>query len=118
MDGSVNHDRGEPELASTLGLRAYQQDQKPVAIAAFRIASTVDADAFFKLGLLLAERGHVEGARAAYQSAIDSGHAEAAPGAAVGLGVLLAEQGDVAGARAAYQSVIDRAMPTWPPRQR
>ena len=47
------------------------------------------------------------GARAAYQQAIDSGHADRAPQAAVNLGVLLEEQGDVAGARAAYQQAID-----------
>ena len=35
--------------------------------------------------------------RAAYQQAIDSGHADAAPRAAVNLGELLAEQGDVDG---------------------
>ena len=47
------------------------------------------------------------GAKAAYQQAIDSGHADAAPEAAVSLGALLAEQGDVAGAEAAYQQAID-----------
>ena len=47
------------------------------------------------------------GAKAAYQQAIDSGHADVAPEAAVGLGVLLARQGDVAGAKAAYQQAID-----------
>ena len=39
------------------------------------------------------------GAKAAYQQAIDSGHADAAPRAAVNLGDLLAEQGDADGAR-------------------
>jgi tetratricopeptide (TPR) repeat protein len=46
-------------------------------------------------------------AKAAYQRAIDSGHADAAAWAAADLGVLLAEQGDVAGAKAAYQQAID-----------
>ena len=35
-----------------------------------------------------------DGAKAAYQQAIDSGHADAAPRAAVNLGSLLEEQGD------------------------
>ena len=42
-------------------------------------------------------RGMWRGAKAAYQQAIDSGHADAAPRAAVNLGMLLAEQGDVRG---------------------
>ena len=49
----------------------------------------------------------MDGARAAYQQAIDSGHADAAPMAAVNLGELLAEQGDADGAKAAYQQAID-----------
>jgi predicted negative regulator of RcsB-dependent stress response len=55
----------------------------------------------------LAEQNDRAGARSAYQQAIDSGHADAAPKAAVYLGVLLAEQGDPAGARPAYQQAID-----------
>ena len=47
------------------------------------------------------------GAKDAYQQAIDSGHADAAPTAAIDLGDLLAEQGDVAGAKDAYQLAID-----------
>ena len=53
------------------------------------------------------ERGDVEGATAAYRRAIDSGHADAAPLAALALGNLLKEQGDVEGAKAAYQRAID-----------
>jgi len=53
----------------------------------------------------------VEGARAAYQQAIDSGDPDAAPGAALSLGNLLADQGDVEGARAAYQQAIDSGDP-------
>src|SRR5919197_661610 len=48
----------------------------------------------FNLGVLLAGQGDAEGARAAYQRAIDSGHVDTAPMAAVHLGVLLAAQGD------------------------
>jgi hypothetical protein len=51
----------------------------------------------YGLGVLLAEQGDVAGARAAYQRAIDSGHAEWALRAAVDLGVLVAKQRDVAG---------------------
>jgi predicted negative regulator of RcsB-dependent stress response len=61
--------------------------------------------------VLLANEGDVEGARAAYQQAIDSGHPDEAPRAAVGLGNLLGDQGDVAGARAAYQRAIDSGHP-------
>jgi predicted negative regulator of RcsB-dependent stress response len=86
------------------------------------------------LGLRLAKQGDVAGARAAYQRAIDSGHAEWAPEAAINLGVLLAEQTDVAylsslshlnrltlaavaaSARAAYQRAIDSGHAEWAPR--
>jgi Flp pilus assembly protein TadD len=57
--------------------------------------------------LLLKEQADVDGARAAFQVAVDSGHPDAAPKAAVGLGLLLAKQGDVDGARAAYQLAVD-----------
>ena len=59
------------------------------------------------LGRLLAEHKDRAGAQAAYQAAIDSGHAEYAPLAAVNLGRLLAEHKDRAGAQAAYQAAID-----------
>ena len=64
---------------------------------------------------LLSEQGEVSGARDAYQRAIDSGHAEHAPAAAVFLGYLLDEQGDVAGARDAYQRAIDSRHPRFGP---
>jgi tetratricopeptide (TPR) repeat protein len=69
-----------------------------------------------KLGLRLAEQGDVAGARAAYQRAIDSGHADEAPRAAVNLGVLLKQQKDVAGAQAAYQRAIDSGHADYAPR--
>ena len=65
----------------------------------------------YNLGILLKEQGDIEGARAAYQRAIDSGHLDAAPMAAFNLGVLLKEQGDIEGARAAYQRAIDSGHP-------
>ena len=65
------------------------------------------AKAAFALALLRKEQGDLAGAAAAYQVAIDSGHADLAPGAAVGLGLLRQEQGDLAGTAAAYQVAID-----------
>jgi tetratricopeptide (TPR) repeat protein len=56
------------------------------------------------LGILLRERGDVEGARVALRRAVNSGHADAAPMAALNLGtLLLRELRDVEGARAAYE---------------
>ena len=51
----------------------------------------------FNLGVLLEDQGDVQGAKDAFQKAIDSGHADAAPTAAVNLGVLLEEPGGRAG---------------------
>jgi len=59
----------------------------------------------------ISEQGEVDGARAAYQQAIDSGHADWAPRAAYHLGVLLTGQDEVDGARAALQQAIDSAHP-------
>jgi tetratricopeptide (TPR) repeat protein len=67
--------------------------------------------AALNLGVLLADQGDPQGARAAYQQAIDSGHPEQAPTAASKLGVLLVAQGDPQGARAAYQQAIDSGDP-------
>jgi tetratricopeptide (TPR) repeat protein len=64
---------------------------------------------------LRGQQGDVEGARAPYQQAIDSGHAGWAPEAAVSLARLLAGQGDVEGARAAYQQAIDSRHADWAP---
>ena len=49
------------------------------------------------LGMLLADQGDVQGAKDAYQKAIDSGHADTAPKAAFNLGLLLEEPGGRAG---------------------
>src|SRR3954454_21235469 len=67
------------------------------------------------LGLLLAEHGDVEGARAAYQRAIDTGHPDQAPAAMNNLGLMLAEHGNVEGARAAFQRAIDTGHPDQAP---
>jgi TolA-binding protein len=56
---------------------------------------------------MMKEEGKVSEAKAAFQVAIDSGHPDQAPRAAVSLGQLLEKQGDTAGAKAAYQIAID-----------
>jgi len=55
--------------------------------------------------------GDVQGAKDAFQKAIDSGSADAAPMAAIGLGELLADEGDVQGAKDAFQKAIDSGRP-------
>lgn len=75
------------------------------AETAYRVdAGLGDADAAFRLGVLLEERGDTAGARGAYEAADERGHA----GGASNLGVLLAEEGDVAGAVAAYRRADER----------
>ena len=89
-------DWGKPvteALLVTLESGRPQADDVPMSIA--------------DLGFLLKQQGDVEGARRAFQQAIDSGHTHQAPRAAAQLGVLLAEQGDVEGARRAFQQAID-----------
>ena len=68
------------------------------------------------LGVLLAEQGDVEGAKAAYQQAIDSGAPRGSTEGALNLGVLLRRQGDVDGAQAAYQQAIDSGHPEQAPK--
>jgi tetratricopeptide (TPR) repeat protein len=58
------------------------------------------------VGRLLAEQGDVDGARAAFERAIDSAHPEVAPKAAAWLGNLLATQGDFDGMRAALERAV------------
>jgi len=66
--------------------------------------------------MLLQEQGDVEGAKAAYQRVIDSGHTDQAPKAGLNLGSLLWQQGDLEGAKAAYQLAIDSGHPEVAPR--
>ena len=66
----------------------------------------------------LAEQRDPAGAKAAYQAAIDSGHAKYAPAAAANLGVLLAEQQDLAGARRPTRPPSTAATPSTPPKPR
>ena len=74
------------------------------------------AEAAFELGLKRPGEGDVAAATAAYQQAIDSGHAEWAPKGAVNLGLLCDEQGDAAGAARAYQIAIDSGHAEWAPK--
>jgi Tfp pilus assembly protein PilF len=85
-------------------------------IGALQAPSEQGPHAARNLGLLLAEQGDVDGARAAFQQAIASGHPDEAPRAARNLGITLAEQGDVEGARAAFQQAVASGHPGEAPR--
>ena len=122
-----NHAEASPKAAINLGgLLAGQGDIDGGRVAYQRAIDIGDAEiapvAALRLGTLLAQQQDPEGAlaalplkgqqdpagaKAAYQIAIDAGHAEQAPMAAVNLGVLLEGQQDPAGAKAAYQIAID-----------
>ena len=77
-------------------------EEKPSEVAAAEDPATA-----FNLGLMLAGRGDLAGARTAFQSVIASGHPQYAPAACRNLGVLLEGQGDQAGARLAFETAID-----------
>ena len=70
----------------------------------------------FSRGVRLAQEGDKEGAKAAFQLAIDSGSAEAAPSAAFRLGMLRSEEGDMEGALAAFQVAALSGDPDMAPR--
>ncbi len=89
-------------LAVLVGIAAVMVGRRQKRAPQEKIAS-----AAYNLGILLKEQGDADGARKAFQQAIDSGHREVAPMAAGNLGVLLTEQGDADGARRAYQQAID-----------
>ena len=65
------------------------------------------AEAAFNLGFQLASRHDISGVRAAYSTAIKSGHPEFAPRPARNLGLLLEEARDLDSARAAYEVAIE-----------
>jgi len=80
--------------------------EKPAssAEAAYRRADERgDPGGASNLGVLLEERGDLEGAEAVYRRADERGH----PGGASNLGVLLKERGDLEGAKAAYRRAAD-----------
>jgi hypothetical protein len=90
--------------------RATVLDQQLAAIRRFFRRVVVNLrespNEAFNMGVLAEGQGDPEGAKAAYQWAIDSGHAKWAPMAAVHLGLLLAGQGDHEGAKASLQWAI------------
>jgi len=71
------------EEATSTGLTAYLRNDLAGAEHIWRIlaggSSTYSAEAAYNLGVLLYEQGKIEGARAAFQRAIEFGHPEAAP---------------------------------------
>jgi tetratricopeptide (TPR) repeat protein len=117
VDGAVMPDRqGLPEgLQSLAGRNAVRLDHVTFRSDVARLLEAVDRilpsrarkSNVNDLGIQLAKKGNIAGARAAFQRAIDSGDPESAPMAAVHLGSLLAEQNDVVGAWSAYQVAID-----------
>ena len=84
-------------------LHAIVQTSRGVSSESHDPQVTPDSGAPDTVGRLLARRGDIGRAAAAYQLAIDSGNREEAPKAALFLGGLRAGQGDPVGAAAAYQ---------------
>ncbi len=106
-----------PSEAVRAGVSAYLR-QLPLPAQKIFIAIAAEHSeaapwAAFNLGVLLQGQNDLEGAKAAYQQAIDSGHLNYAVMAAVGLGVLLWKQGDLERAKVAYQRAIDSGHPDW-----
>lgn len=81
-----------------------------LALATLRMRSPRKA---LELGNSLRADGDAEGARQAYQRAIDSGDIHAVPAGEWSTGALLLEAGDVAGASAAFRRAIDSGHPAW-----
>jgi tetratricopeptide (TPR) repeat protein len=81
-----------------------------LALATLRMRSPRKA---IELGNSLRTAGDVEGARQAYQRAIDSGDLHGAPAGEWSTGALLLDAGDVAGASAAFRRAIDSGHPAW-----
>jgi tetratricopeptide (TPR) repeat protein len=94
------------------GLHVVRNDPAGAASAyqlAYQLAyqSAAKSGAPLTVGRLAARNGDIARAAAAFQAAIDSGHAHQGPAAAVELGLLRAENGDPAGAAEVYQLAID-----------
>ena len=99
-----------------IALVAVEMRRSDIAVRAVRpLKEKGDPVGAVVLGVLLEEQGDVEGAKAAYQIAIDSRDADMAPSAAFNLGLLLWRQGDVDGAKIAYQTSIDSHHADWSP---
>jgi tetratricopeptide (TPR) repeat protein len=89
---------------------AYKRTE--IAIQALRKVANIEdpeqaPSTAFVLGVLLHNQGDVDGAKAAYQQAIDSGNPDYAPGAAFYLGNMLRDQGNAAAAKAAYRQAVE-----------
>jgi hypothetical protein len=67
------------------------------------------------LGSLRERQGDAKGARAAYQQAIDTGHAEWADRSRHELAYMLKEEGDLAGAREQYERLVEDGNEHWAP---
>jgi predicted negative regulator of RcsB-dependent stress response len=112
-----------PQDTFAVAMAASAKNQTAAAIRAFGKAAAPNDDIFapvaaLSLGNLLKQKPDgpdVEGAKAAYQQAINSGRPDIVPMAALMLGNLLDDQGEVEGARIAYQRVIDSGHPDYAP---
>jgi tetratricopeptide (TPR) repeat protein len=103
-------DLASPTDAYGIMYAAYARQQTEHAVTAARkvmISPHPEAPrAALVLGFLLSKQGDVEGARKAYQQAIDSGNDDASM-AAQALGPLLLESEDVDDARKAYKLAVE-----------
>lgn len=66
-----------------------------------------------RFGVVVMAEREVDEARAAWQLAVDSGHAEYAPEGAYLLGRMYAAEGDLPSARSAYQVAVDSGHPVY-----
>jgi hypothetical protein len=107
------------EDAFGVGLAAAAQNQDAEAVDAFSKAITssdvtASAGAALSLGNLLETQDDLQGALAAYQKVMDSGHPELAPLVAAYVGNLRKQHG-LEGADVAYQVAIDSGHPRHAP---
>ncbi len=95
--------------AVSVGVAAYIRREFQAAQDVWSAVIGESPQAAFNLGLLQQDRGELDAAVVAYQSAIDSADPEWAPRAAFNLGVLQQDRGELDAAVVAYQSAIDSA---------
>jgi tetratricopeptide (TPR) repeat protein len=99
----------EPLDCFQMGLAAYKGTHMELALELWSRAEQsaderLQGASASNLGVLLKERGDLDGAEAAYRRADERGHADGA----YNLGLLLAERGDLDGAEAAYRRADER----------
>ena len=93
-----------------------RRDRSKQASAAFGASGAAeDPSAAVSRAKMLSEQGDVEGARSAYQQAIDSKDPEYAPAAAFQLGILLGRNDDREGAKEAYRQAVNSGHPEHSP---